>query len=177
MKKLRVKIAVALLSVTVCSKGTVFDYSYTFGSGDIVSGTLEGSQSGDFVNNVANVTVFFNGTAMSGNVYTARYEPTGYVAGPIVSFDVHKNDLLFANSDFANGDLGAIEFLQIINLNVYGSDLANAIIPGVGGVTTDLSFGLWSLTEQPGTSVPDAGSTAAMFGSALVGITLLKRKH
>jgi len=169
MKTFRAGIAVALLSGAVCSQASVFDYSYNFGPGNVVSGTLEGNLSGDIVDNVANVTVFFNGTAMSGSVFTGRYSPP-YEPGPIVSFDINKNNFVFANSD-PNGGVPT-EFLQVIG----ASALANAQFPGSDGVITDRLFNGWTLTEEPGTGVPDAGSTLAMFGVAFAGLALLRRR-
>ena len=182
MKKLVLQVAVALWAGTVGSQATVFDYSYTFGStGDVFSGTLEGDQSGDFINNVANVTLLFNGTSLLGPIYTARWQ-TGspsYVAGPIVSFDVHKNDFVFVNSDIANGDASRTEFLQVINGGVYPFDLANAESAGDSTLVSDNgSFGRWSLTARPDqpTGLPDGGSTAVMLGLAIGALNFIKRK-
>lgn len=96
----------ALVSMTtVSTRGALFNYSYVFGTGYTVTGSLEGVQNGDFVDNVHNVTVVFDGTPMIGTVYTGKYVfPHIPVNGPVVSFDASKNNFFFANHDAVGGD-------------------------------------------------------------------------
>jgi hypothetical protein len=101
MKLLRL---IVLLGIALCplfAKATVFNFSYTFGSGDVASGQLTGTQNGIFVENVSNVSVFLNGNALAGS---DLYQPYAFIAGccfapitPTISFNGSLNNFIFAN--------------------------------------------------------------------------------
>jgi len=172
--------ALALSFIAASSYGSSYDYSFTFNSGLVVSGTLDGDANGDFVENVSNVTVFFNGFPMSGTptnpapiIYTAKLVDYSFVAGPIVSFDVNQNNFVFANSDFAAGDFSYTSFFEFS-----GSAYAYAI-------DVDLSLGdfeythaqtRWSLTPST-VKVPDAGTMLPLLGVVLVSLGWFSRRR
>src|SRR5882757_395792 len=99
----------AVLSLTGASAfGDSFVFSYILGNahavsgaghtGDVISGTFDGTLSGDFVDNITNITLAYNGTAIAGSYYTAQY--TGHYSwtrGPIVSFDASQSNFGFFN--------------------------------------------------------------------------------
>lgn len=93
--------AIAASSPLIAKAQTTFDYSYTFADGFIASGTLAGTQSGEYVDNVSDVTVNFNGTPITGSVFPQNDGPSGWAAGSIVSFDFSLCNFLFGNFDFA----------------------------------------------------------------------------
>jgi len=80
---------------------TTFNYSYTFSDGFIVSGSLDGTldQTGDLVENVDNVTVFFGRVSIGDTVITAHSDGYYWVLGdPVVSVDGQLNNFYFANN-------------------------------------------------------------------------------
>ncbi|MDB5815721.1 MAG: hypothetical protein JWN23_2838 [Rhodocyclales bacterium] len=101
MKLVRLIAALAIASCPFLAEATVFDFSYTFGSGAIASGQLTGTQNGIFVDNVSNVSVSLNGHALVGG---DLYQPYAFIAGccfvamtPVISFDGNLNNFIFAN--------------------------------------------------------------------------------
>lgn len=150
---------------TVSTKGALFNYSYEFGTGYSVTGSLEGDRNGDFVDNVHSVTVVFNGTPISGTVYTGKRVPGDWVSGPVVSFDASKNNFIFANTDVVGDQYGSdggegfymlalIEFPEVPpQARVYLHQFFNVSDPLI--VT-----GKWSLTAVPEPSTFFAGLSA-----------------
>jgi hypothetical protein len=163
-------LALALGLTVSSSYGTLFSYSYLFGDGLSVTGSLDGTQNGNFVENVSNVSVFFNGTAMPGTVFAASYDGANYVSGPVVSFDALQNNFIFADTDFAAGDQAYKSIFYMLNASVY-ADTALAF--------SDLGFASqdWPTSRESWTlKVPDGGSTIVLMGLAMIGMALARRK-
>jgi hypothetical protein len=93
---------------------TLFEWSYTFGNGVVVSGTLRGTAVGDFIVGVNSVTAATNDNPWEGTIYVARLndEMTEYVDGAIVSFDLDSSRFLFINSDYVAGDNSYTKYLD-----------------------------------------------------------------
>lgn len=170
--KLILLLAANLGLVAAFAKADAFDYSYLFGDGLSVTGSLEGTLNGNFVENVSNVSVFFNGSAIPGSsVITAGYDGSSFVDGPaVVSFDVLSNNFLFRSSDF---DVG----FYLVNAAVFASNTATAY-----AFTDDLFLisseetgarGTWSLKAAP---VPERASTLVFLGLTMIGLLWQRRK-
>jgi hypothetical protein len=56
----------ALVLALGTARGDTFNFSYLFGDGLLVTGSLDGTANGNFVENVTNVSVFFDGNALTG---------------------------------------------------------------------------------------------------------------
>ncbi len=163
----------ALSLTSVSSHAITFDYSYTFGSGVVVSGSLDGDLNGQFVENVSNVSVFFDGTPMPGTIFSAHH--TGFVwvnGGPIFSFDVFQNNFRFINSDFLNGDNSYNSFFEIL----FGVAAAESALVGFTVDNPPLQAN-WSLTARSTSSVPDLGATLPLFSAALAGLAWFNRRR
>ena len=179
----------------VSSHGDTFDFSYTFAdnyysSGFVTefSGSFQGIRNGIFVDNVTDVSLFFNGIPVNGPIYTATYNPilNRYVNGALVSFDVTMNNFLFINSDYANnGNQVATDYAYA---DSFPASLPNLTGPYTVAIGLNNPFGglvetfdipsvqaNWTLTDVS-SSVPDGGSTVAMFGTALAGFAFIRRK-
>jgi len=154
------------------SFGTTFNYSYTFGDGLEVSGTLDGTQNGNFVENVSNVSVFFDGIAMPGTIYASMYDGLNYLNGPVVSFDALQNNFLFATSDLAGGDFAYDSIFYMLNSSVFEDTALAFSSAGVGYASQDFPTfsGSWSLT------VPDSGSTLVLVALSMGGLAWVRRE-
>lgn len=111
MKKLSVVIAAfAFLFSSLSVKADQFNFSYTFGSGDIVTGSLNGTQNGLFVENISNVSVSFNGILFAGapNLYQFGWIPeccfTTSVPA-VVSFNGNLNNFGFWDSPIISSSI------------------------------------------------------------------------
>jgi len=78
----RAALAAASLLLAVNAHATVFSFSYTFGDSSTITGTLRGNAAGDYVNNISDLHVFFDGKAFSGLSFAGGYDPTTQQWGP-----------------------------------------------------------------------------------------------
>ena len=190
MKPIRWLCAVAM-GLGMCSaQASVFDYSYTFGTGAVVSGTLSGTQSGNFVTGVTNVSVFLNGNPFSGN--PNLYQPYIFLAGccfvsgaGAVSFDGNLNNFIFSdaapntpaiNTFYMNGtdkdfhftgNQSPLRYATVITGSSYITDVT-ASTPGYPGANGHFNAAKWSLSAQA--AVPAPGSVAlVLLGLGLLG--------
>ena len=172
--------AVILGMTIMASHGVTFDYSYVFPSGLKVSGELDGDVNGDYVENVTNVTLSFNGTQITDPISAWAYSPpgggAGWTPGPIVSFDVFKNNFGFADFNLATQTGYDSVFFIVNDPAVQYLGLADSVeLSVVTESQQPVEQSRWSLTRRPN-SVPDGGSTIGILGMGLTGIFGLRRK-
>jgi hypothetical protein len=151
------------------ARADTYDFSYTFASGDVASGSFDGTTVGNFVDNISNITV-----GLDGNPFPGPISLSGSVSA--VSFDASQSFFDFTaaagNPDF---------FLLFGSFD--GTSLANAQFQELSGAFTHLfpddlpiQAANWSLTDVSGSSVPDGGTTVALLGVAIVGLVVLRRQ-
>jgi hypothetical protein len=176
---MKTKLLLLALGLTGIAHATSFDFSYAFGDGSntLITGTLDGTQDGNFVDNVSNVTLSFNGIQIAGPLFTASFDDTlGYVPGAIVSFDLNLNNFVFADGDVGNGG-GYSELFTILTGSQVASDYATFYSSSQNLFPLDSPPNAsWSLTPQTQSSVPDSGSTAALLGVAGLGLAWARRR-
>jgi hypothetical protein len=101
MKNLIAAAAVACELTCVDANATTFDFSYTFNNqGGTISGSLDGTLGGSFIDNVSDVQLTFDGAAFDQPLLTATYSASGSLTtgAPVVSLDGTQNDFAFGNS-------------------------------------------------------------------------------
>jgi PEP-CTERM motif len=100
--------ALLSLGMTMASSHAAinFNYSYTFQDGAKVSGSLTGTQNGDYVENISDVTMSLNGIAVSRTIFPASfdYNLQKWVDYYHISFNLEKCNIVLFNSDYAHGD-------------------------------------------------------------------------
>lgn len=153
--------------------GATFNYSYLFADELHITGSFEGTQNGQYVENVSNLSLFFNGAAAPGSIYASAYDEAtfSYLPGPVIWFAAELNNFFFTNSDYAGWDLTGDTFFGLSN----GTAAAQSFTLGFSGsYDQPIVQGSWSLSEA--TSVPDSGATGLMLGTALVGLCWWRRR-
>lgn len=191
--------AIALLLaslISVCAHAAQYNFFYNFASGDVVSGSLSGTQNGLFVENVSNVSVFFNGNTFTGS--SDFYQPYHFVAGccfvagaPTISFDGNLNNFTFSdgapNTPAVNyfnmngtdkdfwwtGDQSPLRSASVWFDNAYVSDVTadNPAYPGANG---GFDANRWSLTLA--SDVPEPGTFALLLAGLGLVATVRCRK-
>lgn len=194
---------VAVLAIALCpfsARADLFNFSYTFGSGAVASGSLTGTQSGNFVESVSNVSVFFDGIPLAGN--PNLYQPYNFVAGccfvagpPVISFNGNLNNFIFSNgppvdpygatnwfsmngTDIDYSNFGTLAPLRTASLYYDQShSYSDASINGVALVGHGaFDAGRWSLTSV--TPVPEPETYAMLLaGLGLLGFAARRRKQ
>jgi hypothetical protein len=90
-----------------------YEFSYTFGSGSIVRGTLTGTANGDYVEDLSNVRVFFNDVPFSGNPDLFMHNIEVRLP-PILSPVLSINNFAISVSNNATYDVANGEFFYIV---------------------------------------------------------------
>jgi hypothetical protein len=164
-----VLLAVALgLSAAACY-GDLFDLSYTFdsssiGSGTVVTGQFNGAATGNLINSISNLSLFFDGSSFGTIFYSENVEGTGPA---VLSFNGTQNDFVFAGTagDAFVSDTGPHTANGIVALDLATSSLAlGAIDPRY-----------WTVVDVTTHSVPDSGATLIMLGLGLVSLACVSR--
>lgn len=159
-----------------------WNFSATFSDGLVVTGSFEGTQSGNFVDIESPVSVEFDGVPMTGTPYIATWGPSGWESGAVVSFTGTDNNFVFANSDLGGGNGTYNSFFYMIPSSVAASipaPVAYAVdspagLEGIDYTTTTETS--WTLVDPPAGFVPDGGSTAMLCGMSLAALGWLRRK-
>ena len=175
-------VALTLSLSFVSALADTFDYSYTFENGFLATGSFRGTQNGNLVNNVTDVTLFFNGSQTPGPVVAG--------SGDVLSFDITLNTLNFTGSGFY------FNMFYFVPPPVPGEPVSsqrpaveiavlaiphNPLDPSPAG-TEDFSAAQarWFLTnttpQDGGNTVPDTASTFSLLGLSMIGLVTLRRK-
>ena len=169
-----------------------FDFSYAWANGDKITGSFTGTQSGQNVTDISNVSASFNGTPMAGsgdlNVYA--YTDAGGKcpscwagSGGVASTIPDDNNFLFTNESVETIASGAgTEWFYVIPWAYDGSVEAvqyNGPQGLVDAYNGDFIPGNWSLTAVGGVSgVPEpAGWTLMLVGVGAMGGALRSRRR
>ncbi len=151
---LKAAVCVAMLA-SVSAHAEMFDFSYTFGDGSIVTGSLDGSLVGDAVQNISDIHAALNGTAFTGTLNATGWDPSTsqFDLPATVSTNATKNNFVFADAaDVASLNAGSFTnlFEMITNdPNANGVLASNANVIN-GNSAFDLApNGSWSLAPVP----------------------------
>jgi hypothetical protein len=105
LKQLINKVVLIVAMLPIAAFASTFDFSYTFYTGNTVSGSFNGNKNGNYVENISNITLAHNGSKLAT---AGDYQQTGWdlnahwwnVNSPvIVSFDGNLNNFFFSAMD------------------------------------------------------------------------------
>ena len=169
-RTLTLAFALGLSAVSACAD--TFSFSYLFGDGLTVTGDFAGVTNGNFVENVSDVSLYFNGTQIPGSVFTAQYDGASYLSGTVISFDALQNNFFFATSDLANGDFGFDSVFYMLNASVFSDTALAYSTLGFASQDDPTVRASWKLVQTP-----EQSSTLAMLGLAVGGLVWLRRRQ
>lgn len=185
MSLLRKSLLSALVVATFScnAQAEIFNYSYTFGNGSVVSGSFDGTASGNLVTGLSNITAAIDNVAYndSGSLFGSSLDFNTYSwvsGGAVASFDGTQNNFLFIDVDYPNNYSWSNYFysnsffgLTANNANTYqyGSEYGSYY-----GATPYLSR--WTLT--PAAPVPEPETYVMLLaGLGLLRFTARRRKQ
>lgn len=174
-KMIKIIAATAALALSLQASAGLFEFSYIMSDGTSVTGTLTGDANGQYIENVADVTVQFDGQNIANYLYDVAYTSNhgwdNSIDG-IVSFDANLNNFLFIDSNYPS-DYSYTTYFYMIN---YGSGESQSYAYsrdlGHSSSSYPIDAGAWSISQV---DVPEPG-TLALMGLGLIGITLTRRR-
>jgi hypothetical protein len=158
-----------LLAAATAAHATTYEFSYHFLNGEVVSGKLDGTASGNLVEHISNATFSINGTAVAGLINSQNSTFSG---NAVFSFNGLANNFLLFDRSFQNvllsGSVNGVLATNVINYSTPGGAYAEG--PGVEAY----SASRWSLTS----AVPEPVTYAMLLGGlALVGTVARRRRQ
>jgi hypothetical protein len=174
-----VKSAVALFALVAgCAVHAtpLYNYSYTFGDGHVLSGSFRGTANGDLVTGLTDMTAAIDGKAFPASVGEHWDQGYALVGGAQASFSGNSNNFMFVDQEYADTHtyLAYFRYLSGSLVDMYDTRTYEWHVDWFP------SGAAWSLTaanETPAADVPEPNSGAVMLaGACLMGLVLYRRK-
>ncbi len=178
-KLIRALVCAGVLTLAVSAQATTYEFSYTQLDHTVVSGTFDGTASGNLITGLSNFSVFVDsvGFANNGNLYTYGGPSTGLAAGQgVMSFNGLATDIAVADANLFGG--AAQSLLLIGRFNGGNTDAVNYNTPGLNGGegNGDYSASRWHLAEVTA-AVPEPETYAMLLGGLALMGAVVRRKR
>jgi hypothetical protein len=168
------KIGLAVCSAALMSgaaSATSFTFTDLLGT-QVVTGSFDGTLSGNLITNLSNISVFINGNPFNGNgsLYASSHNlvpPDWSSGGATASLDGTQNNFLFIDADYPNDNDFSNYYYSVYFLDNSGTS--------IGGTGTVQNFSA-TVVDDP-SAAPEGASWAMMLGGfGLIGAVMRKRR-
>lgn len=183
MRTPRILAALALALSAATAKADLFNYSYRFGNGTVVSGSFEGTASGLYVTGISNLSASLDGAPFAGSpsLFATAYNTATHnwdnTVPAVVSFDASLNNFLFIDSNFPS-DVSYTTYFYMVNDSLFGFSAASAGFHS-GAIADDspMNSSNWTLTTVAA-PIPEPETYAMMLaGLAMLGFAARRRQR
>lgn len=161
--------ASALLAASTVH-ATTYDFSYHFLNGEVVSGSFDGTASGNLVDHVSNIAFSINGIAVSGPINARNSTFTGNAE---FSFNGLANNFLLFDSSLKNillsGPSNGAFFTNVMNYSSTHGAYAE------GPAYVPYAASRWSLAVAA--AVPEPASYAMLLGGLVLLGAVARRRQ
>ena len=118
MNKLIKLVLIGCLVQPLSGLAATYNFAYMFESGTQVTGSLDGELNGDYLVQISNISVFFNGVAFGGPLYTMGWDAVNMdfsnTKAPRISSDGSLNYFLLIDSNYPLG-FNYSNFFYLVN--------------------------------------------------------------
>jgi hypothetical protein len=167
-----------LMLAGTAHSAVLYHYSYSLGSGTVITGSFTGDASGNLVTNLADISVFINGNPFSGNgsLLEKHRGPASAFSvlsgGAQASFDGSDTNFYFVDAADTNFFAIASGVAGFGNMAIYVIDSPFTFGQDCINCTSTYDAARWSLTA----AVPEPG-TIALLGLGLLMAGMVRRRR
>ena len=165
---------IAATALSAAAHADTFHYSFALGASGTLSGSFDGTASGDLVTGLTNINAFIDGVAFKGNgsLFGSSFLPgSGFQSGgAVASFSGYQNNFVFADSDFPI-DKTYTNIAYVIS----ATSSVSAVNLNTGQLINTPAYAGWTLTNV--TAVPEPETYALLLaGLGLMGCFVQRSK-